>query len=132
MCSTLFDCFEEQAYGASYESVDGDTKVRLFMAGFVDDNAGQVNLFGENAPPTPDKLLAMMQHDGQLLANILRESGCDLELPKCSYHFVFYDFLQSGKPILKQAEWALNANFSTAKETASQSNQNQTTHLIKH
>jgi hypothetical protein len=38
LCSTLFDCFEEQAYGASYESIDGDTKVRLFMAGFVDDN----------------------------------------------------------------------------------------------
>ncbi len=101
ICSTLFDCFEEQAYGASYESVDGDTKVRLFMAGFVDDNAGQVNLFGDNVPPTPDKLLAMMQHDGQLWANILRESGGNLELPKCSYHFVFYDFLQSGKPILK-------------------------------
>ena len=64
ICSTLFDCFEEQAYGASYESMDRVTTVRLFMAGFVDDNAGQVNLFGDNVPPTPDKLLAMMQHDG--------------------------------------------------------------------
>ncbi len=101
ICSTLFDCFEEQAYGASYESVDGETTVRLFMAGFVDDNAGQVNLFGDNIPPSPETLLAMMQHDGQLWADILRESGGDLELPKCSYHFIFYDFLKSGTPILK-------------------------------
>jgi hypothetical protein len=101
ICSTLFDCFEEQAYGASYESVDGDTTVRLFMAGFVDDNAGQVNLFGANEPPSPETLLNMMQHDGQLWADILRESGGDLELPKCSYHFIFYDFLHSGTPILR-------------------------------
>jgi hypothetical protein len=101
ICSTLFDCFETQAYGASYESVDGDTTIRLFMAGFVDDNAGQVNLFGDNVPPLPETLLAMMQHDGQLWADILRESGGDLELPKCSYHFIFYDFLQSGTPIHK-------------------------------
>ncbi len=101
ICSTLFDCFEEQAYGASYESVDGSTTVRLFMAGFVDDNAGQVNLFGEDEPPTPERLLNMMQHDAQLWADILRDSGGDLELSKCSYHFVYYCFLHSGKPILQ-------------------------------
>jgi hypothetical protein len=75
--------------------------VQLFMAGFVDDNAGQVNIFGQNEPPSPEVLLSMMQHDGQLWADILRESGGDLELSKCSYHFIFYDFLQSGKPLLK-------------------------------
>jgi hypothetical protein len=101
ICSTLFDCFEEQAYGASYESVDGATTIRLYMAGFVDDNAGQVNLFGEDEPPTPARLLLMMQHDAQLWADILRDSGGDLELAKCSYHFVNFCFLQSGKPVLQ-------------------------------
>jgi hypothetical protein len=83
ICSTLFDCFEEQAYGASYKSADGATTVRLFMARFVDDNAGQVNLFGEDKPPTPEHPLLMMQHDAQLWADILRKSGRDSELPKC-------------------------------------------------
>jgi hypothetical protein len=106
ICSTLFNCFEEQAYGTSYESIDGNNKVRLFMDGFVNNNAGQVNLFGKNTPPSPEKLLSMMQHDGQLWADILCESGGDLELPKCSYHFSAYNFLRSGKPILK-ARWVL-------------------------
>ena len=66
------------------------------MAGFVDNDSGQVNLFGEDEPPTPDRLLLMMQHDAQLWADILRDSGGDLELPKCSYHFVHYAFLQGG------------------------------------
>ena len=101
ICSTLFDCFETQAYGASYESVDRDTTIRLFMAGFVDDNAGQINIFGSHEPPSPELLLDRMQHDAQLWADILWESGGDLELPKCSYHFVYWNFLASGKPFLR-------------------------------
>jgi hypothetical protein len=71
------------------------------MAGFVDDNAGQVDLFEEDDPPTPEQLLLMMQHNAQLWADILRESGGDLELPKCSYHSVYYAFLNSGRPVLR-------------------------------
>jgi hypothetical protein len=63
ICSTLFNCFETQAYGASYESVDRETTVRLYMAGFVDDNAGQVNIFGSPEPSPPEVLLERMQHN---------------------------------------------------------------------
>jgi hypothetical protein len=42
-----------------------------------------------------------MQHDVQLWAVILWQSGGDLELPKCSYHFVYWDFLSSGQPSLR-------------------------------
>ncbi len=101
ICSTLFDCYETQAYGASYESVDGETTIRLYMAGFVDDNAGQVNLFDSAEPPSPEQLLERMEHDAQLWADLLWESGGDLELPKCSYHFIYWDFLQSGRPSLR-------------------------------
>jgi hypothetical protein len=71
------------------------------MAGFVDNNAGQVNLFGLPEPPSPEILLACMQHDAQLWADILWESGGNLELPKCSYHFVYWDFLSNGQPNLR-------------------------------
>jgi hypothetical protein len=43
----------------------------------------------------------MMQHNAQLWADILQDSGSNLELPtKCPYHCIYYQFLNGGKPIL--------------------------------
>jgi hypothetical protein len=38
----------------------------LFMIGFVNDSNDQVNIFTADHPPTPETLIAMMQHDAQL------------------------------------------------------------------
>jgi hypothetical protein len=77
-------------------------KVRLFMAGFINDNAGQVNLFGKDKPPTLETLLMMMQHHAQ----ILLESGGNLELAKCLYHFIYYDFLKAEAYSQRRKSWS--------------------------
>jgi hypothetical protein len=112
-CSTLFDCYKTQAHGASYESVDGNTTVQLYMAGFVNNNTGQVNLFGAKTPPSPEQLLKRMKHNAQLWADILWESGGDLELPKCSYHFIYWDFLQGGTSLTSR--WSSRTCFETTR-----------------
>jgi hypothetical protein len=68
------------------------------MVGFVDDSTGSVNDFHNNEA-TVDSLLGRLQVDAQLWNDLLWCSGGMLELPKCSYHFLFFDFDASGKPI---------------------------------
>jgi hypothetical protein len=85
--STLFDCHQSQAYGATFESPDRTVHVTFSMVGFVDDSTGTVNSFASDTQPTTESLLAKMQHDPQLWHDLLWCSGGMLELPKCSYHF---------------------------------------------
>jgi hypothetical protein len=40
-----------------------------------------------------------MRIDTQLWHDLLWASGGMLELPKCSYHFLYFDFLPNGKPV---------------------------------
>jgi hypothetical protein len=67
------------------------------MVGFVDDSTGTVNNFANNAA-TVEKLLCKLQHDVQLWNDLLWCSGGMLELLKCSYHFLFFQFDTSGAP----------------------------------
>jgi hypothetical protein len=69
------------------------------MVGFVDDSTGTVNSFTSNTQPTTESLLGKMQHDAQLWHDLLWCSGGMLELPKCSYHFLYFDYKPDGTPI---------------------------------
>jgi hypothetical protein len=51
ICSTLFDAFEEDAYGALFESFDKKLSIRIFMVGFVDDCSQRVNDFSAFLSP---------------------------------------------------------------------------------
>jgi hypothetical protein len=76
--------------------------INLSMVGFVDDSTGQqVNDFLSNAQPTPEHLATIMQHDAQLWSNLLWISGGLLELPKCSYHHIHFDFYHTSKPFMR-------------------------------
>jgi hypothetical protein len=70
ICSTLLDCFETQAYGASYESVDGKITAQLYMAAgssmIMQDKL--IYLAHSPEPPSPKILSERMQHDTQLWA----------------------------------------------------------------
>jgi hypothetical protein len=74
------------------------------MIGFVDDSNDQVNIFSADYPPTPETLITMMQHDAQhdaqLWSDLLWASGGALELPKCTYHFLYFDFTPTGEPCM--------------------------------
>jgi hypothetical protein len=78
--STLFDCHQSQAYGATFESPDRTVHVTFSMVGFVDDSTGTVNSFASDTQPTTESLLAKMQHDAQLWHDLLWCSGGMLEL----------------------------------------------------
>jgi hypothetical protein len=69
------------------------------MVGFVDDSTGTVNSFGATTQPTLEDLLNKMQHDAQLWHDLLWCSGGMLELPKCSYHFLYFAYLPDGTHI---------------------------------
>jgi hypothetical protein len=67
------------------------------MVGFVDDSTGTVNDFANNAM-TVEQLLQCLQLDAQLWNDLLWCSGGMLELPRCSYNFLCFEFNKSGKP----------------------------------
>ncbi len=66
------------------------------MVGFVDDSTGQVNDFENPIQPNPAELSAFMQHDAKLWNDLLWISGGLLELDKCSYHHLHFDFNADG------------------------------------
>jgi hypothetical protein len=99
--SVLFEVHESQGHGAHFTTPDQQMSVNLSMVGFVDDSTGQVNDFLANTQPTPEQLASIMQHDAQLWSNLLWISGGLLELPKCSYHHIHFDFDHTGKPFMR-------------------------------
>jgi hypothetical protein len=75
--------------------------VSLSMAGFVDNSTGQVNNFTSNTQPTPKFLRQVMQKDAQLWSDLLWILGGLLELGKCSFHQMHFDFQADGSPIMR-------------------------------
>jgi hypothetical protein len=57
--STLFDCHQDRAYGAIFESPDWKVTITFSMVGFVDDSTGTVNDFANNAA-TVENLLCKL------------------------------------------------------------------------
>eukprot|EP00957_Ditylum_brightwellii_P127999 9761418-Ditylum_brightwellii.AAC.2 len=69
------------------------------MVGFVDDSTGQTNNLFDNQA-TPEELIKLSQQDAQLWSDLLWLSGGLLELDKCSYHLIYYTFLNDGTPVM--------------------------------
>ncbi len=99
--SVLFDCHAERAHGATFESPDRRESITMYMIGFVDDSTSSVNDFFSNTQPDPEVLVGMMREDAQLWNDLLWSSGGAVELPKCSYHYLHYNFTPNGSPILR-------------------------------
>ena len=94
--SPLFDYHQAQSHGAYFCTPDHKMSVSLSMMGFVYDNTGQVNDFVSNEQPHPDALREIMKHDAQLWSDLLWLSGGLLELNKCFFHQVHFDFQPDG------------------------------------
>jgi hypothetical protein len=84
ICSILFDCHNQQSYGAHYYLPDRTIQFKTSMTDFVDDTKGHTN---DMASPAVAMLLAQlitqMQYDAQLWGDLLHVSGGALEIPKC-------------------------------------------------
>ena len=68
------------------------------MIGFVDDSNGQVNAFLQSPQPSPEELISKMQEDAQTWNDLLWSSGGALELTKCSYQILHWEFKADGSP----------------------------------
>ena len=69
------------------------------MVGFVDDSTGSLNDFQTHSEAPFPELLRRMQYDAQLWNNLLYSTGGKLELPKCSFHVLRFDFRPNGTPV---------------------------------
>jgi len=97
--STLFDIQNAKAHGAKFISPDGTTSMQLAIVGFVDDSNGTTNDFQPQSQEELPTLLTRMQEDAQLWNDLLFCSGGQLELSKCSFHVLHFNFLPNGKPV---------------------------------
>jgi hypothetical protein len=98
--STLFDIHNQKAHGATFCSPDQSMSISFSIVGFVDDSNCQTNFFRCNDQTSCEHLIAAATHDAQLWADLLWTSGGYLELPKCSYHVIHFDFSSNGRPFM--------------------------------
>ena len=96
----LLDKYDDLAGGALYESPDGKWSVTLKAISFVDDVRNTVNEFGNNEVDL-DELVKKAEKDSQLWHDLLWVGNQKLELPKCGYNVMNYEFLPSGEPQLE-------------------------------
>jgi hypothetical protein len=98
--SVLFQCHNEKASGMLFTSPERDMVVRFNMVGFVDDSTC---ITGGNPNDTLQELLQKMKDDAQLWHDLLWCSGGKLELSKCGYHVIHFDFEDSGIPTMRHS-----------------------------
>jgi hypothetical protein len=118
MSSVLFECHEAAGHIALFTTPDTNMSVNLSMVRFIDDSTGQVNDFLANMQPTPEQLTTIMQHNAQLWSNLLWISGGLLELSKCSYHHIHFDFGPTGKLSMRGGRVAQQSMLSDIKTGA--------------
>ena len=71
------------------------------MVGFVDDSNGQTNLFEHReSERTRQLIITQLKDNAQLWAELLGVTGGALELSKCSYHVLAWQFTVTGAPTL--------------------------------
>ena len=110
----LFHCHHAKAHGMLFASPDGDISLRISIIGFVDDSTCTT---GGDPTQSIDDLLQKMQHDAQLWNDLLWASGGKLELPKCGFHIIYYNFDDSGIPIMQHCS-GKNIHLHTAEGSA--------------
>jgi hypothetical protein len=99
--SLLYKCYGQQAHAAQYANPDHANPMAWSMIGFVDDSNGQVNVFSElDSPATMAVMHDRAQKNAQTWAQLLGATGGALELPKCSYHLLYWRFSMQGAPVL--------------------------------
>jgi hypothetical protein len=101
--STMFDIHASQAHGATFTSPDGTETIKLTMVGFVDDANSSTNNFQAQTQKSLDELCEMKQHDAQVWHDILNAGSQRLEVPKCSFHALYFRHLSNGTPMVEKA-----------------------------
>ena len=95
--SMLFKCHDSQAHGMIFRSPSGNNTLRMSIVGFVDDST----VITSDEPGKPvSSLIDRAQQDAQTWNDILFTSGGKLELPKCGFHVIYYEYTEAGIPYM--------------------------------
>ena len=97
--SILFDCHNQKAHGLTTTSPNGDVIISFIIIGFVDDSTC---VAGGKQNETINQLLVRVKHDVQLWRDLLWASRERMELQKCGFHLIFYDFDKNGVPSMRK------------------------------
>ena len=103
--STLFDIQNATTHGARFVTPDGQTSLQVAIVGFVDDSNGMTNDFQPQHQAPITTLLKNMEQDAQKWSDLLFCSGGQLELSKCSFHTLHFEFMPNGRPIPQQQQY---------------------------
>jgi hypothetical protein len=106
MSSTAMDTYDSQAIGAIFESPDRLIRLKEFLIAFVDDVENRTNRFSAHPPPAIEDLLSDASKDGQLWHDLIVAINQELELAKCNYHAIHFDFTPTGQPKMVNDEQA--------------------------
>ena len=103
--STLYDLHcAKSTGGAEYVSWDKKHSMKLHLLGFVDDvnnrTSGPFGVDVEGLDAVLKQLIDQASRDSQLWHDILLAANQDLELSKCKYHIIHYDWMPSGEPVI--------------------------------
>ena len=106
--STLYDLccsrMEGTSGGATYVSPDKSLSTTIHLLGFVDDVNNRTNLRpsvdGVGLTATLESLLEQASKDSQLWHDILTAANQELELTKCKYHVIHFQFQENGAPTM--------------------------------
>ena len=87
--SQLFKAQSGKPHGTILKNPDGKIVLHITIVGFVEDTTV---ITGGTQHSQIEQLLKRVQHDADLWNQLLRASGGKLELSKCGYHIIYYDF----------------------------------------
>ena len=116
MSSVIFNCHQENAHGATFQSPDGRTKCRLFVMGFADDTSGSTDDFTQPTKMPLKHCADRAAHEAQRWNDCLHVTGAALNKLKCSHHFVVHDFTLSGLAIAKEGQFKPKINIRCNKD----------------
>jgi hypothetical protein len=95
--SILMDCLEQAATGMSLIDINKIKVIRQWIEGFVDDTSLFANL--ANFQDNIEDLGKQLQQDTKIWSELLQASGDKLELTKCFYYLLAWQFNTEGNPI---------------------------------
>lgn len=98
LSATLFDAHNEIAHGATFQDPTGTISTHMTLSGFVDDTNTALNDWLPQHQANLTELLHLIQQDAQYWNDLLFISGGKLELSKCSFHVLRFDFQSDGTP----------------------------------
>ena len=103
--SSLYDMYCSQTTGgATYTSPDKTLQAVIHLLGFVDDVNNRTNLDltidSRLLVGLLENLIQQATKDSQLWHDILTAANQELELSKCKYHFIHFQFESNGAPTM--------------------------------